>query len=275
MALHNALTWDEALLRDLAELGVSRVEGKLYLAALGQPAMRAAEIAELAGVSRTKAYAALRQLVEKGLFSVERTGQVTHFKAVDPGRAVLQLRARTIRDQTGLVEDTRLLVADLFERYYAAPRSEDPFDFVELLRNSEAVTARCEAITASAHAEVVRARQLPPPGLRPSLNGEPPVRSGVRYRTLYESGYLEYPEVRALIAMRQGQGEEARFVERVPLSLLVVDRRSSVISLNSTGVLSGPGLWLVLEEPGLAGLLTDAFEEAWERAAPADHPKVV
>ena len=56
----------------------------------------------------------------------------------------------------------------------------------------------------------------------------------------------------------------------VAVPMCVVDRRKCLISLNQTGVVSGHGSWLVLELPALASMLTDAFEELWEVAEPAE-----
>jgi hypothetical protein len=265
--LEESLADDDGLLRDLAELGVSRNEARLYLAALGQPALRASEIAELAGIGRTKAYDALRLLVERGLVT-EEPGPPARFKAVDAPLAVQRLRAQALVDQTDLVEDTRLLAAGLFNRYYAAPEDQDPFDFVELLRNCEAARARREAVTAGAHFEVLRARMLPPPGVRPPVEDEAGLRPGVGYRSLYEWGFLDDADFVAGLGRREGQGEQARFTDRVPVGLCIVDRRLCVISLNPTGVVSGPGTWLVLEDAGLGGLLTEMFLAAWAAGQP-------
>src|SRR6266511_2223244 len=71
---------EDQLIAGLAEFGLGRNEARLYLAAVGRSSMRAAELAQLAGISRTKAYDALRLLVEKGLFT-EEPGKVARFRA--------------------------------------------------------------------------------------------------------------------------------------------------------------------------------------------------
>src|ERR671931_2232600 len=138
---------EDQLIAGLAEFGLGRNEARLYLAAVGRASMRAAELAQLADISRTKAYDALRLLVEKGLFT-EEPGRVARFRAVDPQTVARRLRQQSIRDQAGLLEDTSRLVADLFQRYYASPSTRDPLDFVQLLRQGEAAWARQEAMMA-------------------------------------------------------------------------------------------------------------------------------
>src|SRR5262245_108954 len=87
---------EEQPVQYLAEFGFSRNEARIYLAALGRPPLRVAELAELADVNRPKAYDALRQLVDKGLVTQEDTGQepgqVARFLAADPMLVVQRLR---------------------------------------------------------------------------------------------------------------------------------------------------------------------------------------
>jgi sugar-specific transcriptional regulator TrmB len=265
---------EEQLVQNLAEFGFSRNEARIYLAALGRPPLRVAELAELADVNRPKAYDALRQLVEKGLFTQEGTeepGQVARFLAADPMLVVQRLRHQSALEQADRVQDTSLLVADLFARYYEAPQGVDPFDYVELIRNSDAAWARRDAITAGAEKEVVQARRMTPAGARPRAGDEVGVREGVSYRALYETGFLDFPEFAARLDEREQRGEQIRFVDWVPVGMCAVDRRKCLLSLNPTGLVSGQGNWVVLEQPALAHLLTDAFDLLWEsaRAAPS------
>jgi DNA-binding MarR family transcriptional regulator len=188
---------EEQLVQYLAEFGFSRNEARMYLAALGRGPLRVAELAELSDVNRPKAYDALRQLVDKGLFEPESAGpdqgQVARFSAVDPTLVVQRLRHQSALDQADRVQDTAMLVADLFARYYEAPQGDDPFEYVELIR----------------------------------------------------------------------------FIDKVPMGMTAVDRRKCLLALNPTGLVSGQGSWVVLEQPALADLLTDAFDRLWDQARPA------
>ncbi|HEY2958237.1 MAG TPA: helix-turn-helix domain-containing protein [Actinomycetota bacterium] len=257
---------DEQLVADLVLLGLTRNEARLYLAAEGRPPLRAAELAELAGVTRTKAYAALDQLARRGMVS-RQPGRVALFEAADPRLVARQLRQRGVEDQANLVADTGALVADLFARYYAAPASGDPFDFVELIRHGAAAWARREAIAAGAGAEVLLASMPGPAGTLPPVDptGQ---REGVSRRSLYALTALDDPGFRARVAEREARGEQVRFARRVAVGLCVVDRRSSVLGLDGDKA-GGPGTWLVLEHPGLSATIADAFDAAWAQARPA------
>ena len=263
---------EEQLVQYLGEFGFSRNEARMYLAALGRPPLRVAELAELADVNRPKAYDALRQLVEKGLFEEDAgqvKGQVARFKAADPMLVVQRLRYQSALEQADRVQDTTMLVADLFARYYETPQGDDPFEYVELIRNSDAAWARRDAITAGAEKEVVQARRMTGPGTRPRAGDEVGVREGVTYRALYETGFLDFPQFTVRLAERERRGEQIRFIDKVPVGLTAVDRRKCLLSLNPLGLTSGQGSWVVLEQPALADLLTDAFDLLWESAEPA------
>ena len=265
---------EEELVQYLAEFGFNRNEARIYLAALGRPPLRVAELAELADVNRPKAYDALRQLVDKMLFSEvsgSGHGQVARFQAADPMLVVQRLRHQSALEQADRVQDTALLVADLFARYYEAPQGDDPFEYVELIRNSDAAWARRDAITAGAEKEVVQARRMTGPGTAPRAGEEVGVRDGVTYRALYEAGFLDFPQFVARLAEREQRGEQIRFVDNVPVGMTAVDRRKCLLSLNPTGLVSGQGSWVVLEQPALAHLLTDAFDLLWDSARPGPH----
>jgi sugar-specific transcriptional regulator TrmB len=257
---------EDQLIAGLAEFGLGRNEARLYLAALGRPSMRAAELAQLADISRTKAYDALRLLVEKGLFT-EEPGKVARFRAADASTVAQLLRQQTFTEKANLVEDTRRLVADLFDRYYATAAAEDPFDFVQLLRHGEAAWARQEAMIAGARNEVVRTRQRGPSGtLR---TDDLTLRAEVSYRSIFEREALADPQVRGWLGERQASGERIRFVDRVSAGLCVVDRTAIMLSLNPKARSVGVGNWLALEHPGLGMLLTEVFERLWKDAVPA------
>ncbi len=260
--------WDheDQLLAGLGEFGLSRNEARLYLAAIGRPAMRVAELAELADINRPKAYDALRQLVSRGLVA-ELPGRVAQFEAVDPKMAVQRLRQQSIREQAHLVEDTSRLVADLFERYYTAPGTDDPFDFVELIRNFEAAWARCEAVAAAVRGEVLTLCKVPP-GMPASAHRRVG-REGLTYRYLYERSLLDDEQFRAEVARRESAGEEIRFLDRITISMCLVDRATVVLALTPDGTATGPGTWLVFEHHGFAGLLALAFDQQWATARPA------
>jgi hypothetical protein len=257
---------EDQLIAGLAEFGLGRNEARLYLAAVGRSSMRAAELAQLADISRTKAYDALRLLVDKGLFT-EEPGRVARFRAASARTVARLLRQQTFAEKANLVEDTRRLIADLFDRYYATAAANDPFDFVQLLRHGEAAWARQEAMIAGARYEVVRTRRRGPSGVL--RTDDLSLRAGVSYRSIFERETLAHAHFRRWLAEREAMGERFRFLDRVIAGVCVVDRTAIMLSLNPRARSVGTGNWLALEHPGLGVLLTQVFERQWAQAAPA------
>jgi hypothetical protein len=257
---------EDQLIAGLAEFGIGRNEARLYLAAVGRPSMRAAELAERAEIGRTKAYDALRLLVEKGLFT-EEPGRVARFRAADAKTVAQLLRKQTFSENASLVEDTRELVADLFQHYYAIAPASDPFDFVQVLRHGEAAWARQEAMIAGARHEVIRTRLPGPTGLLFQDALLP--REGVSYRSIFERRALADPAFRRWVAERQASGEQIRFAERLNTGTCVVDRTAIMLTLIPKVPGAKAGTWVALEHAGLAELLTEVFERQWADAVPA------
>ncbi|HEX8930474.1 MAG TPA: helix-turn-helix domain-containing protein [Actinomycetota bacterium] len=256
----------DQLIAGLAEFGIGRNEARLYLAAVGRPSMRAAELAERADIGRTKAYDALRLLVEKGLFT-EEPGRVARFRAADAKTVAQLLRKQTFSENASLVEDTRELVADLFQHYYAIAPASDPFDFVQVLRHGEAAWARQEAMIAGARHEVIRTRLPGPTGLLFQDALLP--REGVGYRSIFERRALADPAFRRWVAERQASGEQIRFAERLNTGTCVVDRTAIMLTLIPKVPGTKAGTWVALEHAGLAELLSEVFEHQWADAVPA------
>jgi hypothetical protein len=63
-------------------------------------------------------------------------------------------------------------------------------------------------------------------------------------------------------------GEEARVVDQLPLKLVLIDERVALFTMDDPVVGGGPLTIMVVEHPGLAGLLKLAFESVWARAEP-------
>jgi hypothetical protein len=65
-------------------------------------------------------------------------------------------------------------------------------------------------------------------------------------------------------------GEEARVVDELPLKLVLIDERVALFTMDDPVAGRGALTIMVVEHPGLAGLLKLAFESVWERGKPFD-----
>ncbi len=83
----------------LQELGLSRNEVKVYLAALTIGSSSANTIAKHAGLLRTSTYEILKSLVDKGIVSYVLKGRVKYFEAASPDRLLKMAEERKHRLQ--------------------------------------------------------------------------------------------------------------------------------------------------------------------------------
>ena len=72
--------------KELANLGLSPEESKVYLSILELGGSYVSAIAKRANVNRSTCYHTLDNLVKKGLISSYKKGKIVHFVAEDPGR---------------------------------------------------------------------------------------------------------------------------------------------------------------------------------------------
>lgn len=91
--------------KELAALGLSTEESKVYLSVLELGGSFVSAIARRAKVNRSTCYHTLNNLVEKGLVSSYKRGKVLHFVAEDPKRFVQMAEER--------IEKTKNLIPQL------------------------------------------------------------------------------------------------------------------------------------------------------------------
>jgi DNA-binding CsgD family transcriptional regulator len=155
--------------------------------------------------------------------------------------------------------------ADFHERSLRA----DPSLLVEVIEGASEITRRVEELFAGAEREVLAFDA--PPYVTPisSTSGVelPLLERGVRVRAAYAADSLAIPEraeeLRRLVAL----GEEARVLPRVPMKMIVVDRRTALLPL--TGSEEGKRTTAVyLRQSGLTDALTELFEAHWAQGTP-------
>jgi len=99
---------------------------------------------------------------------------------------------------------------------------------------------------------------------------------GVKARAIYQGFELDDPgadELRSTAEAYVSAGVEARVAPSLPVALAVLDRTLAL--LNVPGGDGGDVAYVtnvVVQSPGLAGLLADAFDHVWDRSQPFTGP---
>ena len=257
------------LISRLSALGLTTYEAKAYVALLGRGSFTAAEVARQGELPRQRVYDVLGTLVEKGLASA-RPGRVVKYAATAPELALERLVAAHRRELEALERSAGELVAELGPTFASGRDNTDPLDYIEVLRDAGAVNERFNELQSSVKEEILVFTK-PPYATPPQENvGGLEVLRSHRARSVYEMSAFEHPEWIAGIRRFVAAGEEARFVDSLPLKLVIIDEAIVMFGMQDP-VGSGNDLTImVVEHPSLAAILKTAFEATWERGMDID-----
>jgi HTH-type transcriptional regulator, sugar sensing transcriptional regulator len=254
---------------ELTRMGLTTYEAKAYVALLGRDSFTAAQVARQADLPRQRIYDVLGSLVEKGLAS-SRPGSVVKYSAVSPELAIERLVAAHRRDLADLERSAEAIIVELGPAYRSGLEKTDPLEYIEVLRDSGAINERFAELQSSVKREILVFTKPPyatPP--QENLEGLEVTRTHSA-RSVYEMSAFDDPEVIAGIRRFIEAGEEARFVQELPLKLVIIDETIVMFGmLDPVG--HGRDLTImVVEHPSLASVLRTSFDATWERGLTID-----
>jgi sugar-specific transcriptional regulator TrmB len=203
----------------LTALGLAQDEERLYRVLVTLPGpVTAAELEARAGLPAATVSTLLESLTVRGLALLESGGYAVALPAVALGALLRQQRDDLRSAETELVA--------LAEAHRLATIGRNAGDVIEVITGTDAVRQRFAQVQHAARMEV-RSMVVPnatvvPPG----ENSAEPVSlaRGVRYRVIIDRAFLEMPGGNQIIAEGIEEGEEVRFVDRIPIKMIIADR---------------------------------------------------
>ena len=247
----------------LTRLGLTSYEARAYVALLGRDSMTAAETARLAGLPRQRVYDVLSSLVEKGLAST-RPGRAVKYSATSPEQALEHLLGVHRRQLADLERDTIAVIEELTPAYLAGQEHTDPLEYIEVLRDRNAINERFAELEAGIKSEILVFTK--PPYATPVQEhdeGLDIVRTH-RARSVYEYSAFDDPAFAAGVRRYIDAGEEARFVPSLPLKLVIIDEQIVMFGIEDPVAGRAVLTMIVVEHASLARLLKIAFDAVWE-----------
>lgn len=250
----------------LTQLGLNVYEAKAYTALLGKESFSATQVADISGVPRQRIYDILASLVERGL-AISRPGRHgTKYAAVSPKTALSALLEREQQRLSRLETMTSELVDELSDQYQEGKEESSPLEYIEVLRGRTAINQRFAEIQANCRREILIFTK--PPYARPpqdNLEGLETLKRNIRACSIYEYSVLQNEETRQAVDYFISQGEEARFIEHLPLKLVIVDEEIVMFAMEDPIAGRTDLTILVIEHKQLARLVKIAFETLWGR----------
>lgn len=253
---------DDRFVAQLVRLGLTTYEARAYLALLRRSSYTAAQVARQAGLPRQRIYDVLSSLVSKGLAS-SRPGSVVGYSPTSPELAVERLVTAHRQQLAQLERDAAVMTADLRPAYEAGQIHTDPLEYIEVLRDRRAIAERFAELQANVKSEILVFTK-PPYATLPQENVE-----GLRLaqthaaRSIYELSILEDSTTAASVRRFVEAGTEARFVERLPLKLVIIDEEIVMFGMQDPVAGTEELTIVVVEHPSLAPLLKLSFESVW------------
>lgn len=253
-------------------LGLTGYQARVYLALIERDHATGAQVARDSGVPRQRIYDVLAGLTQRGLVQPIE-GRAVAYTAVDPAAAIERLMAGHRAGFTRLEQATGQLVEALVPVWAQARELTEPLEYVEVIRDKEALAKRFAEIIAGAEREILSVPKFP------YLVGQNPanveaVRSlvarGGQVRAIYERTAIQDRELVLAIQGFVAAGEQVRIAQGVPMRMCIVDGTHVLISLPDPIPGEPSTTNLLIEHPALAQCLIYAFDVIWSQATRFD-----
>jgi sugar-specific transcriptional regulator TrmB len=254
----------KAIVERLVRLGLTTYEARAYVSLVRRDSYTAAQIARTAGLPRQRIYDVLASLVEKGLASA-RPGSVVKYAALAPDLAVERLVSLRRTEMSDLERDAGDVIANLAPEFQAGQAHSDPLEYIEVLRDRGAINERFAELQAAVKREILVFTKPPyatPP--QENVEGIEVARTHIA-KGIYELSILDDPAAAAGVQRFIEAGEEARFVDEIPLKLVIIDETTVMFGMQDPMAGSEELTIMVVEHPALAWTLKMAFGSLWDR----------
>ena len=250
------------LIAQLSRLGLTSYEARAYATLIKRDSFSAAQVARQAGLPRQRIYDVLGTLVQKGLASA-RPGPQVKYAAIAPELAVERLLGERRRELSSLELDGASIVKLLTPEFVAGRTQTDPLEYIEVLRDRGAINERFAELQRQVRKEILVFTK-PPYALPPQENVEGiKVTREHEARSVYELSLFDDAEATEGVRQFVEAGEQARFVETLPLKLVIIDE--TIVMFGMEDPIAGPSnlTIVVVEHPSLAQILKVAFDTSW------------
>ncbi|WP_100448990.1 hypothetical protein [Glycomyces xiaoerkulensis] len=255
------MTEDAPVEPDPAPTGLGADAERLYRLLLSKADASVSQLASEAGMGLAQVRAALGELVDGGFATMIADSR---HRAVAPD-VVLGGR---LAEQLSTVRAGYESLRELLEIHRTGPGQggRDDRGRWEQVTGAVAIRSRLDQLRATAE-ESVRTF-VKPPIIAAVPDGErhrEMLERGVRCRLLFDREVLESSPEAAHLRQSIDWGDEVRFAGRLPLKLLIVDDRTTMIEDPGAGRARA----IITSNKSIVQLATTLFEQLWETSIPA------
>ncbi|HVF53631.1 MAG TPA: LuxR C-terminal-related transcriptional regulator [Actinomycetota bacterium] len=247
----------------LTDLGLTSEEEQLYRWLLGRLEPSTPEMAASANLDAKRPLRTFEKLESKGLVSRLPSEDLT-FSAVAPDVGLEPL----LHSRTQELLAVKSEIESLQEDYRRAARQRSEGLPIHLVRGVDAVAMALRQV-ANSVTEQILVLDRPPYAIYRNPEQLEHLERGIRYRTIYDRQALEDEGYVDWILTLAAAGERARVLDKIPMKMMLVDKRRAMLPLDpGRGRPVDQGL--IVESPEVIELLSATFESLWSRAVPME-----
>ncbi|MGH3368666.1 MAG: TrmB family transcriptional regulator [Nocardioidaceae bacterium] len=266
----------EPLRHEFAALGLSPYELRVLLALMRLGSANTLQLSRVADVPRTSCYQVLESLVARRL-AVRLPGERVAMWAAAEREDVFErleaaleaAHAERLREHRDHAAAARTLL-DAW-----APQTHSvALPYVHMLTAPPEVKHAYDEMLAGAQRELLMFTR-PPYVVVPGQPKSPVLEMlarGVEARVLYQADKWEEPEAHAArqeLSAYHEAGVQARMVDSLPIKLVIVDRRVTLVGMTDpVAPEAGYPIALLIEHPGYAAIEAQGFERLWDASRP-------
>jgi DNA-binding CsgD family transcriptional regulator len=246
----------------LDAVGLSAEQQAVYLELLETSPATAGQLRDRVPGARIRP--AIAALEAAGLVS-RLTGQPARYQPAPPDMALEVL----VRAREQQLQQVRLEVARLAERFRAGHGLTRPEEVVEVVTTRDATLQRWEQLQRSARYEV-RSFDRPPYANHVMVNEAEMegLMAGKTFRAVYARAGLDLPGRLAAMRRHVAAGEQARVTSDLPVKMFLADNALGLIPLERPDRADSADSALVIHSSSLLDTLSALFEKVWATAVP-------
>ena len=193
-------------------------------------------------------------------------GKPASFLATPPDIAITAL----VNERQAELDQARLAVPELLSEYQQATATSQPSSLLEVFTGPNVGHKRFQEVQAAARTELLIFDRVSDRRVTGEVEVEaeaPMLSRGVRCRAIYESSSLDIPGRLPHIRHLAVLGEMSRVAPKLPMKMVICDRRLAMLPLSTTEepvresvVMVGPS--------ALLDALVEVFESYWQSSVP-------
>lgn len=283
---------DDPLFHTLRQLGFSEYEAKCYLALFNKNSMAVSEVARISGVPRPNAYDALEKLMNNG-FIMAVPGRTKRFSATDPNTIKdksfepivntlnfeIESLERKLREKNSaknsLEKNIDSTLKQLENRYQRSRNSNNPLDYISVLRDNHQIHRKFVELFSKAEKEVLIFCKPPfAYSSEKERQEQYQVQCKAAERGVVVRGIVEMPpedQVQEFFEKQSGktptnQDDETRVIDKLPIKLNIYDNKTCFFTLVDPIKERTSLTMLVAEHEALILSFRMLFESIWEKA---------